>query len=180
MNTEPGQIGQVGDRGEPGDQRGGTGGAGGTGGTGGPGGGTGGVGGTGGLGGGVDRTPFTATRLRLVAYVLFVVVTVFVTWRNETTANTAETTANRVEDSERREDVREERLTAENCRSRNTSHQSIRQLFTDQFDLFEQFATDPRSIEAIAELRSIIPDPNDVDIDCNGDGVLDENDYNAN
>jgi len=67
-----------------------------------------------------------------------------------------------------------ERLTR--CQEANDSRAQIRDTFHDAFEQLQPIGADP---EFIQQLHSIVPTPEDTDIDCNSDGVLDEEDYSA-
>ena len=93
----------------------------------------------------------------------------------ESVADGAHDTADAVEEAARQDQIREDRLALQSCQVRNTAQSTTRGLFVALFDTVERLGVEPETLD---ELRAIIPDPVDVDRDCDGDGLVDESDYN--
>lgn len=62
------------------------------------------------------------------------------------------------------------------CRIANDSRAQIRQTFHDAFEQLALLGADPELIE---QLDSIVPKPEDSDIDCDGNHIIDKGDYGA-
>ena len=66
----------------------------------------------------------------------------------------------------------------ERCRSRNLAPRSVRDSFTNAYDVLEELLG-PESRVDIDRLREAIAPAELTDIDCNGDNVLDGKDYSS-
>lgn len=120
---------------------------------------------------------------RLAIIVVFVVVlaiamSVLALW-SRSTATTANGTAEDVKTLFEQDQATRAQTSLVACQVRNSGNATTRELFAKQDDFFASVITSPQGQEFVAQLKALIPTPDDQDRDCDLDGKLGPGDYTS-
>lgn len=117
---------------------------------------------------------FLATRPFLASLVVLLIVIVPGYWRLDVLTTENHETANDVKRLVRRIEAQAVIDERKQCQLRNSGQRSTRQTFTTLFDRIVEMGSDPKAVD---ELREALPKPAKIDVDCDEDGQIDNEDY---